>query len=771
MRTVALAVVLGVLWVQRQSALAGATGWLVLAGCAGLSCWVLVSPRYPGLRRLLAVLTLLTLAVAYTLAVANQRLSTRLPAAWDGERVRAVGLIVGLPESTPTGQRFLFQPESLVGVSGPIPKGLLLRVSCRGSLVPQPSERWELWLKLRAPRGLINPGTFDYEAWLFAQGLGGLASCRDHPGNRALPGQQAQGLDAWRARQLMALRAALNNDAPSAVVAALSLGDDSGLDATAWEVLRATGTIHLISVSGLHVSCVALSITWMLDRFVPWGWFGRWARWRRVLAELTGLSAAAAYAALAGFAVPVQRALIMLTVYSLANLSGWPFAPTQVLASALIVVLAVDPLAVLGQGFWLSFLAVAVLIVVGHMAVRARTWWQVLLRPQLAMGFALAPVMFAWGLGLAPMGLVVNLIAIPWVTLITTPAALGGVLLQSTGWLTGASIGWQLAWASLLPLWVAMTWLAEVSWIWQPALTRPEATALAALASVLALWPQGLGLRLPAWLATIGLFVSPPPRWAPGEFALTALDVGQGTAVTIETATHTLVYDTGPHFSERFEAGGAIVAPYLQARGRVSVDTLVVSHADGDHAGGVPGLLAAMPVQRLLTSDLKSWSGPPAEACRAGQHWNWDGVQFQVLHPEGWRRWSDNDGSCVLRVASAYGSALLPGDIEAGAESALLARPGALTPTDVVIAPHHGSKTSSTPAFIRALQASHVVFTVGHQNRYGLPQAQVQARWTFSGTSASDSARHGAVEFEFLRRGLLSRQTRTTDAPYWRWQE
>jgi competence protein ComEC len=227
------------------------------------------------------------------------------------------------------------------------------------------------------------------------------------------------------------------------------------------------------------------------------------------------------------------------------------------------------------------------------------------------------------------------------------------------------------------------------------------------------------------------------------------LDVGQGLAAVVQTAGHALVFDTGPATGERFDAGSAVVVPFLREYGIGRVDTLIVSHGDMDHRGGVPSLLAQTEVKRLLTSvpDKIRRDQGEVESCEAGQSWQWDGVRFEILYPFHDQAYRGNDASCVLRVQTLKEAVLLPGDIEKRSETALLQEEAARLPADILVAPHHGSNTSSTAAFLQAVQPRYALFAAGYRNRYGFPRPAVVARYATEGATLLDSARNGAITF------------------------
>jgi competence protein ComEC len=484
-------------------------------------------------------------------------------------------------------------------------------------------------------------------------------------------------------------------------------------------------------------------------------------------AAILALSAALGYAALAGFAVPTQRALIMLAVVLGGMLARRHVRPTHALSAALLAVLAWDPTAVLAPGFWLSFAAVAVLFATALPRAAVDPWWRRACRSQLAIAVGLLPLVVLFFQQASLVAPAANLVAVPLVGTLVVPLTLTGTVVAP--WIPAIGQGlleaaaWLLSWVLSLLGWLAgFEWasvslgaVSAVGWV----------TALAGAG--LALAPRGWPAR---WLAApllAPLLLARYPAPGAGEVWLTALDVGQGLAVVVRTQQHTLVYDTGARFSGSFDAGRAVVVPYLRHAGVGSVDTLVVSHGDNDHIGGARSLLAALPVSRVLSAATDKLV--EAQPCLAGERWSWDGVEFEILHPsasETLRR--ENDTSCVLRVVSPHGSALLTGDIERGAESQLVRTYDQALAADIMTAPHHGSRTSSSAAFVAAVQPQHVVVPAGYANRYGFPHEEVAARYELSGAKLWNTGSMGALTFRIAEHAaMVPTRQRDVAKRYW----
>ncbi|MCF6336797.1 MAG: DNA internalization-related competence protein ComEC/Rec2 [Gammaproteobacteria bacterium] len=718
--------------------------------------------------------------------IAHQLLAGALPVKLEGRDVVVEGYIASLPEWQGRRLRFQFVPQSLhwQGEAQTVPGKLLLSwYSRKGHKTPSVhvGERWRLQVRLKRPHGFSNPGGFDYEASLFQQGIRAKGYVR-HVKNpqktdttvpvnqRLAPVGNAYQMDQLRETLRTRILASLDDHPLRGIVLALAIGDRQQINPPQWNVLTRTGTSHLVAISGLHVGLVA-GFAFFLMR-------GLWClsaravnRWPAAKAgAVAALSAATVYAMLAGFSVPTQRALVMVAVVMLAIIVQRHTRPSHLLALALLLVLMIDPLAVMSAGFWLSFGAVATIVygMSGRLSMNSY-WWRwgrvqwlvtVSLFPALLLLFQQASVV-------APLA---NLLAVPWVSLITVPLTLLGSICLGFSATVG---GWLLSLStfSLDVLWWWLEGLAQ----WKLAAWQQMAPPLWAMpvAVVGILWllaPRGVPAR---WVGLVGLlpllFVS-PAAIPQGQARFTLLDVGQGLAAVVQTQNHVLVFDTGPRFSSGFNTGEAVVAPYLRAQGRRYVDMLVVSHGDNDHMGGVAGLRAAIPAQRVLSSVPQRIDG--AEPCQTGQRWQWDGVMFTILHPgkdvgAGGRK--DNNHSCVLRVQAGEHSVLLTGDIERAAEYELVQMLGDRLASDVLVAPHHGSRTSSTPVFLDAVSPTVALFPVGYRNRYGFPKAQIVQRYVDRQVRLFDTAQHGAIELQLGSETGLDRVIthRQQAARYW----
>jgi competence protein ComEC len=669
---------------------------------------------------------------------AHQYLDRRWPASRHGETVELRGVITSLPErrqgadeDLPTW-RFMFAPALGEGDAA-LPRRI--RVSWyRSEAQPRGGQCWIFDLRMRSPRGSLNPGGFDYEAWLMREGIHATASVSDARACVAdRDGHRGDPVLRWRQRVVDRVHAVLGRTTAAALILALSVGDTADLHDADWDRYRLTGTTHLIAISGFNLAIVG-GFAFLLLRW-------SWSLWPRLclavpaqrVALLGSAGVATLYALLAGFEPPVTRALIMLLVLVVASLLTRRSRPLRSLGYAWALILLLDPMAVLSPGLWLSFGAVAAIFYVTLGRWRAAPAWRTALVVQLFLSLMLMPLTVYFFGGMAWLSPLVNLLAVPVFTLLT-PLVLVSTLLAMVSPDLGAA-ALRFSAQMLNGVDGALQWLAQtVPQAWIPASAGMTAMLLACLGALLAFVPRGLPLR---HLALIGLVpLAWPQTRTVDRLQLTVLDVGQGLAVVVRTPRHTLLFDAGPAWDDSFDAGRSVVVPYLLQQGVRGLDLLLLSHGDNDHAGGMAAVRHLLDVSDEIGTD----QGRP---CRDGEAWTWDGVRFELLHPDG-GTWSDNNGSCVLRIDGVF-DVLLPGDIEHTAEARLLrAHPDKLR-ADVLVAPHHGSRTSSTRDFVAFVQPGRVVFAAGWRSRYGHPKPQVVARYRARGAERYTTGVDGAI--------------------------
>ena len=679
---------------------------------------------------------------------AQWALNDRLPAALDGETRWVEGRVVGLPQTSEGVVRFELADARSRHEKLPS----LMRLAWYAGPPLNSGERWRLAVKLRRPGGLLNPEAFDYEAWLLAQRIGATGTIKD--GQRL-----AEANWAWRDSIRQRL---LEVDAQGrgGALAALVLGDGSGLSREDWQILQDTGTVHLLVISGQHIGMLAAVIYLLvagLARFGLWPLRWPWLPWACGLA----FAAALGYGLLAGFDVPVQRACVMVGLVLLWRLRFRHLGAWWPLLLAFDALLLLDPLASLRPGLWLSFAAVGILIFTFGGRLGAWKWWQTWTRAQWLIALGLCPVLLALNLPISLSGPLANLLAVPWVSLLVLPPALLGTLLLPVPyvgagllWLAGGLIDWLFRGLSL----IAGVWPAWIS----PSLPW-WALLIGSLGALLLLLPRGVPLRPLGWPLLLILLAPPRERVAEGLADIWQLDVGQGLAILIRTRHHTLLYDAGPRFGD-FDLGERVVLPALYKLGINRIDLMLLSHADADHAGGALAVSRGLRVTRVISGD------PPglpailrAEACESGRQWQWDGVSFQLWQ---WAAAHDsNQRSCVLQIEANGERLLLTGDIDTAAERVLLESPLAV-PTHWLQAPHHGSRSSSSMALLRALRPHSVLISRGQGNSFGHPHPLVLARYRQQGLRIYDSAQHGAIQLRLgsFQAPWLMRQQRR----FWR---
>jgi competence protein ComEC len=823
----ALAWLGGLGWQLQQPALWPMGGYAALvAGAAALMALTVLVAGGPGRGHLLLPMAAAAmLAVALAGLRAEARLAERLLPMLEGRNLLVTGVVASLPQHGPSGLRFQFEveradwqeaPAQTAGLAAPrlpplIALGWYSNFADEVALDDpraglRAGQRWRLPVRLKLPHGTLNPDGFDVELMWFEQGIGATGYVRVARGGPSADRlDDAAGYPVQRLRE--AVRAAILRqvaDPRSAgVLAALTVGDQAAIEREDWEVFRQTGIAHLVSISGVHVTMFA----WLAGALA-----GRlWRRSTRLMLWLPaptagrwlGLVLASAYAVLAGWGVPAQRTVAMLVTVGVLRSQGqrWPW-PLVLLVAAVVVTL-LDPWALLQPGFWLSFTAVALLMVsgpaggepagppvadaaatppgaAGTVAATAVGLRQRLhgplrehLHAQAVATLGLAPLSVVFFQQLSLVGGLANLVAIPLVTLVITPLAMLGIAMPWAWTVAAAVVQALTAGLALLASWPWAVYAAPVAPVW--------AVAAGLLAALLGLMPVPWALRWLALPLVLPLLWPPLARPAVGAFDLLAADIGQGTAVLVRTRGHLLVYDTGPQYGADNDAGLRVLLPLLRARGEQRIDLLALSHRDVDHVGGAASLIAGYPVAALHSSlepehgliALAASRGAPHQRCDAGLHWDWDGVHFAWLHPtpaEHLAARKANAVSCVLRIVDAQGrSALLTGDIEAPQEAALLQRAaelgGQTLASSVLMVPHHGSRTSSSAQFIAAVHPDTAVVQAGYRSRYGHPAADVIARYADRGIEVVRSDQCGA----WLWHDGAGACTRDVRRRYWQW--
>ncbi|MEJ7688036.1 MAG: DNA internalization-related competence protein ComEC/Rec2 [Variovorax sp.] len=721
-----------------------------------------------------------------------------LPPALEGQDLQLVGVVSQMTQPDDGAVRFRFDVESAryarEGIAGTprVPARISLGwYADNGSLwgrapgddapklhvpaAPAPvhaGERWRMTVRLKAPHGNRNPHGFDHELRQCELGLRASGYVRGGSGDARPERLGDSGRHPIAVARVTVRDAVFERVADrklAGVIAALVTGDQNAIDRADWDVFRATGVAHLMSISGLHITMFA----WLAALVVGALWRRSGSlmlRWPASTAALAGgVLLATVYAMFSGWGLPSQRTVWMLATVALLRLAGrrWPWPFVWLFTCAVVV--AIDPWALTQAGFWLSFVAVGVLFAAGgeapdasskRIAARLARLW----REQWTVTLALAPLGLLLFHQVSLIGLLANAFAIPWVTLVITPLAMLGAVVAPL---------WDVAaWAVRL-LALLLQWMAQWPWATLSAPAPPTWAAVGGVAGGVL-----LAMRLPWSMRLLGLPLLLPallwqaPRPAEGEFELLAADVGQGNAVLVRTARHSLLYDTGPRYSLESDAGHRVLVPLLRALDE-RIDIVMLSHRDSDHTGGAPAVLAMQPRAQLRSSIEATHPLQilrPAERCAAGQRWDWDGVSFEVLHPhpDDYATFTKpNAISCVLRIGNARATVLLAGDIERLQEAALVVRtPPAALHADVLLVPHHGSKTSSSAALLDAVQPRIALVQAGYRNRFGHPAEDVVARYAERSVRLVNSASCGAAHWASVQPDAVVCE-RERNARYW----
>jgi len=750
----ALSFLLGVGLVQQLTVLPDRP---ILLGISVLLLISLLIRALPVLKSYLYYLQSVSLAMAgflWAVFYAQVGLSHRLPEQLAGQDVQVEGVIVDIPDSRDQVQRFMFSVQQFKPVNDSA--ALLtaapekLRLSWYYGKPVKAGERWRLRVRLKPPHGFLNPGGFDYEAWLFRNGIDATGYVRTDSQNHKLSDAEVYSIDAIRHWLNVHIQTVLTGRTHSGLVAALAVGSRASIGKNQWDTLVNTGTNHLVAISGLHIGLAAAFGYWLVRRLLPVSLMKRVAA--QHCAVSGGLLVALVYALLAGLSIPTQRALIMLACFSGAWLLKRNFRPLLALATALLAILIWDPASVLAAGFWFSFLAVAVIYYVfsGRFGAGkgADKLWKQWGWMQVSIALALFPASLLFFQQTSLVSPLANLIFVPYVSFLVVPLILMALLMMPvSGFISDY-------------LFIAANQLLEIIWpfldllssykyaYWTASAPGLAEVLLATLGIALILAPRGFPAK---WLGIVlicPLVMVSAEKPGQGVFELHLLDVGQGLAAIVRTHRHVLVFDTGAQFSSKLDSGEAVIVPFLRNLSVRSIDKMVISHGDNDHIGGALSVLAAYPDTELIGQDIEDLPASNRRSCVKGGSWNWDGVEFEFLHPDrAYQR--RNNNSCVLRVSAKGGNLLITGDIETAVEEKLLGSNLAKLAADVLIVPHHGSKTSSTQRFVDAVKPDFALFPTGYRNRYRLPNRGVVDRYRKAGASLYSTGHSGTIRVLF----------------------
>jgi competence protein ComEC len=647
-------------------------------------------------------------------------------------------------------------------------------------------QRWSLLVKLKPATGLANPFGFSYQTWLRANGIHATGYIKNIDDNVLLHKSCS-----WRQSFYDRFIKLIPQSQVASVVLALSLGNRGGINQEQWDVFRQTGTQHLIAISGLHIGLVMMFSTLVFSKMPRFIFLHNRKKSQtntlvnrlnlNVLALLFGVVCAACYAYLAGFSIPTQRALIMIScLFCFRFVSLYLTSLQSVLIAAFLVIL-IMPLSILSISFWLSFYAVVVIIFYlwkfdsskalekACFIKRLASGTIKLAKLQLCLTLLMFPISILLNQTLYFSGILANMIAIPIISLLVMPVILLSML---------ASIIFPRLTELLLSF---AQWILELLWHYLSTLATHTELQFSISASYF-FWCLILGIVL--WVLfkfvnnakgylTLILLVS-GSNYAhhfrgDTEWRTQILDVGQGLAIVVEHQGKTLLYDTGPRFKSGFNTGEAVVIPYLQGTNQPSIDLLVLSHLDNDHAGSIEPITNKLSVRNFLGNGRYFSS---VNACTSGKSVSFGHLSIDVLWPDSSILavvGKKNDESCVLKISDSQHSVLLTGDISAKIEQKLVQKyqGTVMLKSDVLIAPHHGSKTSSTKLFIDSVNPEFVVFSTGKYNRWKMPNEQVTERYKQKKITTFNTAESGMITLEFFSAGININQYRQNTWPFW----
>lgn len=666
-------------------------------------------------------------------------LEDRLPKSLEGENIIVRGYVASIP-NTASGnrKRFIFEAEErkLGNDWQPFPLKINLSWYYTKEFI-QPGQLWQLKLRLKRPHGMMNPGGFDYEKWIFRTGIDATGYVRKDQGNHLIKTDHfAFPLTTVRAYLATQLKEILPDNKVAGFIPALTIGLRQGIDQQQWDILRVTGTSHLMAISGLHIGLISGFVFLLVRRLG----LSRMAPLMAILAALT-------YAALAGFSVPTQRAVIMVVMFLGAVSLRRHVNPFHTLASALFLILLIDPSSLLSAGLWMSFLALMIIFYLSLANQNKDPLWLRWVRLQVLLSCALVPVSLIFFQQASWVSPLANLIAIPWLSMVVVPISLIGISLISVNEEL-ATIVLQVAVLAMDWIWVFLEYCADIpasQWLGQSPLMVLWPFIIVGL--LLFLSPRAFPIRYLGFLILLPIALWKSDAPASGDVWVDMLDVGQGSAAVIRTQNHSLVFDTGAKYSDTYDMGRSVLIPFLVNQGLHKIDYLIISHGDNDHIGGAYSLLQSIAVDKVYSSVKEGLDWVSYEPCYQGEQWQWDGVLFSFIHPARNDRLSANDLSCVLRVEAANGDViLLTGDIERKAERRLLRKAPDLLRARVLIVPHHGSKTSSTEQFINAVDPEYALISSGYRNRFKHPNKAVVMRYKARGIVVVNSADSGAIQ-------------------------
>ncbi len=727
-----------------------------------------------------SIILIIGLALGFSWAIlyAHHQLSWVLPETLTGKPLTLTGYIVTIPTVDPYQTTFLFSLETIksenaIGNKTNRVHGLIHLAWQNPHPALQIGEKWQLNTSLKKVHGQMNPGGFDNETWSFVAGIRATGSVISGKTDSILLNNASYHFPIGRVREYFrdAIKKNLRPTQTSPWITALAIGERHAIPFEEWQILRNTGTNHLMAIAGLHIGLMAT----LAYTIFSWGWRRYEKLTLKIPAQQAGAIAALIialiYSAMAGFSIPTQRACIMLSLFLLLLFLRRKIMPWQVWSIALFSVLLLNPLIVLTESVWLSFASVALIIYGMHGRLAPQGLWWKHGRIQWVIALGLIPLSIWLFQQCSWVSFIANSIAIPWVGFLVVPLTLSGCfLLLFSAKIGGFVLG--IADKILAVLWKILTYLSHISWgSWYQTIPHISYIIMACIGMIILLVPAGFPGRYLGILWVLPLLLYKPDCPNTGDVWFTLLDVGQGLSAVVQTQHHTLVFDAGARFSENNDMGNTVVVPFLRTLGINHLDKLIISHGDNDHIGGAFAVLKQMPTYLIQSSVPARFPGTtPATYCLQGQQWEWDRVQFEFLYPPVEKLGLDNNSSCVLRITSGQRHILLTGDIEKLAEYYLVNFSSEKLAADILVAPHHGSKTSAVDEFIHDVHPSIVLFPVGYRNRYHFPTPSVLEKYHFLGVAAYDTVHAGAIQFKInARQNSISKPVlyRSEHRAYW----
>ena len=699
------------------------------------------------------------LIAAYLWACLNiqQSLDLRLAGDYENQLLELEGVIADIPEQRPGSIRFLFRPDSIAGYPHPLPDTIRLSWY-RSDQKINAGERWRLLVKLKSPGGYQNPGGFDYERWLFVKRIGAIGYVKSSDLNQLLEPPTFWNIDQWRSQIGQGIDQYCADCSQAGLIKALTIGYRANIHPHQRELLQDTGTAHLLAISGLHIGMIS-ALFFYLGRWIWQLWFYRIGYDRLRFSATLAFSAGLIYAGLAGFSLPTVRALIMLAVVFLALIFRSGINLINNIAIAVVVILIFDPLAVGSTSFWLSISALLIIAFAQYLLNHQTSRWRQITVVQFLFSVLFIPLGIGLFGQLNPASFFANILAIPLVSLIIVPIALLASFLTGFG-LPLANGLFPVSDKLLGLLLDYLELLLDSGLSAHPGGSIPYVLlGLSAMGLLIITMPKGFPGKKPAVLLVVLPFIWQRPEIEFGAYQLTLLDVGMGTSAVIQARNHSIVYDFEPGNAYGFSTAQWVLVPYLRQQGIEQPDLMIISHVDADHSGGFISYREHYDPTRLI-------SGTPDEiqkgfrlrsairSCHLYPPWYWDGVGFEFISPPATSKLkSSNNRSCVLRVSGVHTS-LLTGDIEAEQEFRLLGTMPEKLRASVLLAPHHGSATSSTSSFLQKVSPRVSVFTIGRNNRWGFPDARVLEAYGLVNSQIYRTDRDGAITIQSSASGL-----------------